>query len=251
MRNITLGQDRGVLTITLARGKANALNCDLIGELWQAVDAASTDRDVRAIVLASGLPRLFSAGFDVKEVFGYDRDRMTAFFQQFTSLHEAIYHCPKGVVAALNGHTFAGGAILALACDLRVMSEESEFGFALNEIDLGLVVSAGVCHVLADAVGLGHTREILLTGQPVSPRRAYEIGLVHELAPADQVLERAQEKARVLAAKPPLALAEMKRALLEACGPTVTGSERVEEFVEIWFAPEATECRRRLTERMA
>ncbi len=90
-----------------------------------------------------------------------------------------------------------------------------------------------------------------MTGEPLAPRRAYEIGLVHEIAPADQVLERAQARARVLAAKPPLAFTEMKRALREARGDGVSGAERVEAFVDIWFAPEAAERRRRLMERMS
>jgi Delta3-Delta2-enoyl-CoA isomerase len=245
MEHIQSERDGSLSILTLARGKANTLNYALIEELCGAVAAAAADESVRGLVLASGRPRFFSSGFDIREVFAYDRDGMAAFFGRFIDLYESLYRLEKPAVAALSGHTYAGGAILAIACDFRIMAE-GDFGFALNEINLGLAASPTMCRMLADAVGLPHGREILLFGEPLTPARALEIGLVRELAPTEQVRDRAIACARSLAAKPPAAYREMKRALRESGGREDTHTDRatLSRFLDIWFSAEAEEARR-------
>jgi enoyl-CoA hydratase/carnithine racemase len=120
MEFIKCERDGSLLVLKLARGKANALNGAMVEELWAAVSEAAASDEVRAVVLASRSPRFFSGGFDVAEVFRYDRETMTAFFGRFIDLYEGLYHLPKPVVGAISGHAFAGGAVLALTCDLRV-----------------------------------------------------------------------------------------------------------------------------------
>src|SRR5579862_4500525 len=210
MVHIQAERSDSLLILTLARGKANALNYELIEELYQAITGAAGDESVRGLVLASDRPRFFCTGFDIREVFGYDREGMSAFFGRFIDVYESLYSFPKPVVAALSGHTFAGVAILAIACDFRVMAE-GDFGFALNEINLGLALTPTLRHMLTDAVGTPRAREVLLFGEPMTPARALEIGLVRELAPAAEVRARAIACARVLAAKPPGAFREIKR----------------------------------------
>jgi Delta3-Delta2-enoyl-CoA isomerase len=251
MEHLQSERDGDLSILTLARGKANALNYALIEELCGAVAAAGADESVRGLVLASGLPRFFSSGFDIREVFSYDREGMAAFFGRFIDLYESLYRFPKPVVAALSGHTFAGGAILAIACDFRIMAD-GDFGFALNEINLGLAASPTMCRMLADAVGLTYGREILMFGAPLTPARAREIGLVRELAPAEQVRERAIACARSLAAKPPGAYREMKRALRESGGRADTHTDRatISQFLDMWFSAEAQEARRAIAARV-
>jgi 3,2-trans-enoyl-CoA isomerase len=115
------------------------------------------------LVLASDRPNFFSAGFDVKEVFQYDREAMTSFFGAFMDLHETMFRLPKPVVAALSGHTVAGGAVLALACDIRVMAQ-GPFRFALNEVNLGIILPPGIVRMAVDAIGIRHARELFLSG---------------------------------------------------------------------------------------
>jgi len=251
MEHIQSERDGNLAILTLARGKANALNYAMIEELCGAVAAVAADDSVRGLVLASGRPRFFSSGFDIREVFGYDRDGMTAFFGRFIDLYESLYRFPKPVVAALSGHTFAGGAILAIACDFRIMAE-GDFGFALNEINLGLAFSPTMCRMLADAVGLTYGREILLFGEALTPVRALEIGLVRELAPAEQVRARSIACARSLAAKPPAAYREMKRALRQSGGREDSHTDRatLSQFLDLWFSAEAQEARRAVASRV-
>jgi len=251
MEHIRSERDGSLSILTLSRGKANALNYAAVEELCGAVAAAAADDAVRGLVLASDRPRFFSTGFDVREVFTYDRDGMSAFFGRFIDLYEGLYHFPKPVVAALSGHTFAGGAILAIACDFRIMAE-GDFGFALNEINLGLSLSPTMRRMLVNAVGTVHAREVMLLGEPVTPARALAIGLVGELAPADQVRDRAIALARHLAAKPPAAYREIKRSLREFGGPEEALSDRatLAQFLEIWFSPEALGARQAVAARI-
>jgi 3,2-trans-enoyl-CoA isomerase len=251
MEHIRSERNGSLSILTLSRGKANALNQALVEELYSAVALAAADDSVRGLVLASDRPRFFSSGFDVREVFAYDRDGMAAFFGCFIDLYESLYHFPKPVVAALSGHTFAGGAILAIACDFRIMAD-GDFGFALNEINLGLALSPTIRRMLVSAVGQTRAREVLLFGEPLPPARALETGLVRELAPAEQVLDRAIACARLLAAKPPTAYREIKRSLREVGGNEHTTTDRatLEQFLDMWFSAEAQGARNAVASRM-
>src|SRR5437868_2099523 len=109
MTSIRMENRDGLLVVALARGKANALNAAMLEELHGAV-AQARAQDVLGLVLASDRPKFFSAGFDATEVFQYDREMMTSYFGSFMDLYEDLFRLPKPVVAALSGHTVAGGA---------------------------------------------------------------------------------------------------------------------------------------------
>lgn len=245
LEHIHLHHDGDLLVATLSRGKANAINGALMDELLRTVQEASAV-DVRGLVLASDRPRFFSSGFDIREVFSYTPDQMNSFFRRFVAVYTGLRGLPKPVVAALSGHTFAGGSILALACDIRVMAR-GEFGFALSEINLGLVLTDEIRAMLTEAVGVGRARELLLSGEPVTPDRAYEIGLVHELAEADEVRAKAILRAKALAAKPPVAFAAMKQSLR---GAPDSDPAEIDGFIEMWFSDEARQARRAVSEKM-
>ena len=221
MTSIRAEKADGLLIVTMSRGKANALNAAMVDEL-NSVFVQSYLHDVRGVVLASDCSKFFSSGFDVKEVFQYDRDAMTSFFGAFMDLYETLLYLPKPVVGALSGHTVAGGAVLALACDVCVMAE-GPFRFALNELNLGIALPPGIIRMAVDAVGARHARELFLDGETLAPSRALEIGLVSELAEPDQVLDRAIARARALAAKPAVAFGLIKQALIEVSGHSPIG----------------------------
>lgn len=240
-----------VVVITLSRGKANALHLPMLEELRDVVEDALASDDVGALVIASDRPRFFSAGFDVAEVFRYDRDRMEVFLDTFASLQRRLLHSPKPVVAALSGHTYAGGAILALSCDFRVMAD-APYGFALTEINIGVGLPAHIWHLLANAAGVATARRMFLTGEPVMAAQAREIGLVHELAPEADVTAKAVDMATMLAAKPASTYAAIKRVILEATGlgPSVEGGSPSLIDVNAWFTPEAEIMKKKLMEAL-
>src|SRR5689334_6987624 len=209
MQHIQLTQTDGLLTIRMARAKANALNSGILTELREAIGAAANDAAVRGAILASAMPGIFSAGFDAREIFPMGAAEIKTFFGHFTQVCHAILDLPKPIGAAVEGHAMAGGAILALACDLRIFSEGA-YGYALNEINLGLVLSQGILQMAVAVVGAAAARELFLEGVTIDPRRAHAIGLASELVPAGSAFERTEARVRGLMEKPPLAFAAVK-----------------------------------------
>jgi len=250
MTSIRTEKAEGLLIVTMSRGKANALNIAMVDELNVALTHAHT-HDVRGVVLASDRPNFFSSGFDVKEVFQYDRAAMTTFFGAFMNLYETLFRFPKPVVAAISGHAVAGGAILALACDIRLMAR-GPLRFALNEVNLGIILPRGIIRMAVDAIGLPHARELFLSGETIMPPRALEIGLAHELAEPEDVLARAVARARGLAEKPAIAFGAIKQALIEVGGhaPARSDRELLQSFIDHWFSEESTRRREELIESM-
>ncbi len=152
MEHIIEHQDEGISIVKLASGKSNALHPAMVGELLAAVRRASADPEVKGLVLASDRPRFFSPGFDVTRVFQFDRAAMGEFFGCFIDLYEALLAVPKPVVAAVSGHAVAGGAVLALTADERVLCE-GDYRFALLEVDLGVELPQKVMRMMMAAGG--------------------------------------------------------------------------------------------------
>lgn len=250
MPHLRLARDGSLLIVTLDRPKANALNPALVDELLAAVATAAQDAEVRGLVLASSSHKVFCAGFDVSEVFGYDRPAMTDFFRRFATLFERLRTLPKPVIAAMSGHAYAAGAILSLTCNVRVMADGA--GFALNEVNLGLVLPARMVRAMALSGGRA-MRTLFLSGDAITASRAEALGLLTEVAPAIDVLPVSLTRARHLAEKPPLAFAGHKAAL-DTVGPPLSDAEQeaeLERVVEVWFSDEATRRRRALIETLA
>jgi 3,2-trans-enoyl-CoA isomerase len=247
MQFIQASDDSEVRILTLCRGKANAFNGHMVEELIDAVGDAESNDHVRALVFASAAPGFFSAGFDVEEVFAYDRPTMRHFFERFLHFYDLLLRLRKPVVAALSGHAYAGGAFLALACDLRVMAD-GDYGFAVNEINFGAVLPTTLHLALINTVGPREATRMILTGSSVKPPRALQIGLVDEVVPADHVLSTALNHSHKLAQKPAGAFAFTKRALQRDLGypeqPEI--HEPLDQFVAQWFSPECTERRQAL-----
>jgi len=251
MENIKSERSAGLLVITLARGKANAIDWKMIEELTDAVAQARTDSAIRGVVIGSASPRFFSGGFDVAEVFGYDRQKMGEFFGRFIDLYEGLYRLPKPVVAAIGGHAYAAGAILGLSADYRVMAE-GDYGFALNEVNLGVALPPGIIRMAIDAVGYGSACDILLTGRPILPEESLEMGLAATVVKPILLVDRALELARELADKPPGAFANIKTELraLAGSGAGTTDRQQLDRFLDSWFSPEAEERKRALSESL-
>ncbi|MEO8028281.1 MAG: enoyl-CoA hydratase/isomerase family protein [Bryobacteraceae bacterium] len=235
MDHVHVVHEGSLAVLTLSRGKANGLNTAMCVEMRDAVRAASADPAMHGLVLASDRPKFFCAGFDIAEVFRYDRAGLTECFRAFGEMFEEILFLEKPVVAALSGHAYAGGAVLALTADVRVIAD-GPFGFAVNEINIGAVLPPNVYRLMEDAVGVRQARRMLLTGDAIKVPEALAIGLVDDVVPVERVLPRAIELAVGLAEKPAATFAEMKRMTR-----TVRGYARSADpgpSVDPWFTPE-------------
>jgi enoyl-CoA hydratase/carnithine racemase len=162
-----------------------------------------------------------------------------------------LIRLPRPVVAAVSGHAFAGGAVLALASDARVMAE-GEFGFALNEVNIGLALPPGMVRLAVCAVGAVKAREMVLEGKSFTPAEALQVGLAAELASPETVVERARERARMLAEKPPLTYGAIKGSFNAVTGRLTPGGDRqnLGEFIERWFSDESKQHRQLLIDSL-
>jgi enoyl-CoA hydratase/carnithine racemase len=220
----------------------------MVDELLSAVREGSGDDRVKALVIASDQKGFFSAGFDVEEVFDYDLPAMRHFFAHFMDLFEGLLHMPKPVIGAISGHTWAGGAFLSLAFDVRVFGE-GDCGFALNEINFGAVLPMAIRRALVGIVGAREATRIILGGESIAPKKAMAINLADALVPQEEVSATAHRLAHQMADKPGNAFAFSKRALQQDSG-YATEREPLDGFLKQWFSPECAERRKALTESL-
>jgi len=250
MEHIRYEIEDGVAVVTMQRGKSNPLNQEMVSELLSAVDIAADDLAVRALVLASDRPRFFSPGFDVTEVFTYDRAQISLFLNQFALLMDHLQWMPKPTVAALSGHTYAGGALAALCTDFRVMADDAAYGFALTEVNIGVRLPASVFLLLSTAAGVPLARRSFLTGDPIRPAEGLAAGLFHALHPEAEVRAQAIALAKYLATKPPATYAAIKEKVLLTAGHRRLDAATNWIDPEAWFTPEAEEMKRQLAEKL-
>ena len=239
MPHVSACVEDGVAVVVLCRGKVNALDEATIDELNDRFRELETDEAVRAVVF-SGEGKFFSFGFDIPGFLGHSKSEFSRFLTKFTDLYTYLFTYPKPVVAALNGHTVAGGLMLALACDRRFMAV-GKGKVALNELAFGSSVFAGSVEMLRFAVGNRNAEEVLYTGAMHLPEEALRLGLLDEVCPGEEMLGIAMAAARELGAKSRPAFQSIKRLLRN---PVAEGMRRREsvsigEFVDIWYS-EAT-----------
>jgi enoyl-CoA hydratase/carnithine racemase len=240
----------GIRELALERPPVNALDPRLIRKLREEIEAVGQD-EVKALVLTSRLPSRFSGGLDIPALLELDRAGMAQVLEDFFALLKALAFLPCPSVAALNGHAPAGGAVLALHCDLVVLAE-GDFRIGLNEVQVGLPLPASIHAVLARRVGLQAAERLAVRGLLVASAEAYRLGLVDELVPVDAVRERAFELAREFLSLPKqamlrtraLARCDLQEQIL-ALSPATQ-----EAFLEDWFSKECQQALRAFVERL-
>jgi enoyl-CoA hydratase/carnithine racemase len=213
---LVLVERRGTAAfVTLNRpDAANALSKALVAALEGAFAelAAGLKRgdDVRVVVL-TGSGKAFSAGADLKERRAMTLDQTWGFLDELNRLMNAVAAFPRPVIAAINGAAFGGGLELALACDIRLAADGAEMG--LTEVRLGVIPGAGGTQRLARVASLAAAKELILTGRRVRAQRAYLLGIVSDVVPAEILADAAAKLADEIAAAGPLAVAAAKRAI--------------------------------------
>ena len=233
-----VGHAGGIVELKLARPPVNALDPGLCRDLRSALNAAVI-AEARGIVLSGG-PKVFSAGLDVPYLLslGDDRAALLAAWEAFFGAARDLAQCPVPVAAAIAGHAPAGGCVLALCCDYRVMAE-GPYRIGLNETQVGLVAPEGIQSLLRRVVGAHLSERLLVGGELVDSARAQAIGLVDELASIDEVATRARLWLETLLALPRQPVLQT-RAIARADVIASLQPERIrlEAFIDAWSAPD-------------
>ena len=199
-----------VATIRLNRAEVrNALNQEVRQQLANHFTALGSNTDIHCIILTGG-DKVFAAGADIRAM--AEAGAIDMMLRNTHLLWHAIATCPKPVIAAVNGYAWGGGCELAMHADIIIAGESASF--AQPEVKLGIMPGAGGTQRLTRAIGKFKTMKMVLTGHPITAREAYETGLASEVVADDQVMTRALELAAHIAALPPLAVMQIKEAVL-------------------------------------
>jgi 3,2-trans-enoyl-CoA isomerase len=243
-------KDHGpIREIQLDRAPANALNRELIDQLTEQLNLAG--KNCGAVVI-SGRPGMFCAGLDVPSLLHHDRAGMAEFWKSFAALTRTIAFMPVPTVFALNGHCPAGGIVLALYGDYRIMSA-GKYKTGMNEVQVGLVVSPLIKDAAVRLMGPHTAAKILVPGSMLSPEHALAIGLVDALAEdPEATVKQAIEYCQLLLSLPAHAMLTT-RALVRHDLHALFDDEQgigVEGFLELWFSEPTQKTLKELVARL-
>ena len=211
-KNIRLEEREGIWTLTIDRPEArNALDTQTVQELQQALETLDTTKN-GVLLLTGGGDKAFVAGADIASLRA--RKKAQAFDRINQALFNRIEDWPWPVIAAVNGFALGGGCELALACDIRIASENAKFG--LPEASLGIIPAGGGTQRLPRLIGLARAKDWILTGDIYDAQEAWRVGLVSKVVPLDKLMDTAREVAKKILARAPLAVRLAKLSLNQA-----------------------------------
>lgn len=211
-KNILLAIEEKIATLTFNRPKVlNAMNLEVLGEIYDAVSACANNDDVRAVIVTGAGDKAFVAGADIAQMQNATSVEILQLMEAGHKTMRLIETMPKPAIAAVNGFALGGGTEIALACDIRFASEKAVFG--QPEILIGVIPGWGGTQRLPRLIGMGLAKEIILSGTQINAQRAYKIGLVNKVFPPEKLMEEARKFAAKLAALPSFALKMAKNAI--------------------------------------
>jgi enoyl-CoA hydratase len=223
MPGLRITADGRVSTVTVNRPDVlNALNTALLEEFLATLIDLGADESVGVVIITGAGDRAFIAGADIKEMDGKTPLEARAYSELGQEIAHKLETMRKPTIAAVNGYALGGGCEIALACDVRLASENARFG--QPEINLGIIPGWGGTQRLARATNIGYAKELILTGRMVDADEALERGLVQHVYPSGELMGRATELAQQMAAKSPVALYYAKESTNRALHGDVGGN---------------------------
>lgn len=229
LTNVQFESTDQVALITINRPDArNALDLQTVNELHAVIAEVSASNEIGAAIITGAGDKVFVSGADIRDIRA--RNKTDALRGINSRLFKAIEDCEKPIVAAVNGFALGGGCELALACDIRVCSDQAKFG--LPETSLGIIPGAGAMYRLTRIAGLGITKELILTGEAIDAQRALQIGLVSRVLPSANLLEAARDIVGKILSRGPLAVRLAKRSLNLITQMSTEGAMALEAFAQ-------------------
>ena len=235
--NIRTSRSDSIAVLEMAHGKANAFDIEFLEALRSALRGAMRS-DARAVVITAG-GHIFSAGVDLPKILQSDRRYLEEFLVQLSDGLAELFAAPKPVVAAVNGHAIAGGAIIACACDYRMMAR-GPWRIGVPELRVGVPFPMVPAEIIRYALGHQRAQRAMLVGHVVEAERSVEEGFVDELVEPDHLMERSLAAASMMAATPPESYArtkaDLRRPVMETWAKLRAAHDR--ETLEVWHSPE-------------
>ncbi|MEX0966252.1 MAG: enoyl-CoA hydratase-related protein [Bacteroidia bacterium] len=220
----------GILTITINRpDKLNALNRQVISDIKEAVESGLNNKEVHGMILTGEGPKAFAAGADIAEFANYSEAKGEELSATGHHVFDKIEHASKPIIAAVNGFALGGGCELAMACHLRVASENARFG--QPEVNLGVIPGYGGTQRLTRLIGRTKALEFLITGDMIKADEALRLGLVNHVVTQDELMNKCREILDKAGSKSPLAIGRII-ALVNTCeeGGNTGFQDEIREF---------------------
>ncbi|XP_056609603.1 enoyl-CoA delta isomerase 1, mitochondrial [Triplophysa dalaica] len=190
---VDLDSNNGVAVMQFQSPPVNSLSLDFLTEFAISLEKLELDRSCKGVIITSAQPKVFSAGLDILEMFQKSPEHCAEFWKAVQEMWLKLYGSNKVTIAAINGSSPAGGCLLAMCCDYRIMADNPRYSIGLNETQLGIVAPFWFKDTMANTVGHRETEKGLQLGLLYSAPEALKIGLVDQLVPEDQVLSTATE----------------------------------------------------------
>ena len=199
--------ENNIFTITINRpDKMNALNQEVMNDINTVMDEVYKNAEIISVIITGAGEKAFVAGADISEFSGLSQQQGMALAKKGQDIFFKIENCPKPVIAAVNGFALGGGCELAMACHMRIASDNAKFG--QPEVNLGLIPGYGGTQRLTMLVGKGKAIELLLTGNMMNAADALQSGLVNYVVPQEELLNKAKEILTIINSKAPIAIAK-------------------------------------------
>ena len=225
--------------VQLNRGKVNAINFEMVDELRETFSNLGDNIAIKGVIL-TGKPHYFSAGLDLIELFQYDRAQISDFFTAFGALYLELVQFKKPFISAITGHSPAGGCVLAVTSDNRYMAEGDKYVIGLNEVAVHSQISQNLTEIYAFWMGDGLASRYIMEGKLLSGKEALSAGLIDELVPLENVLDRAEKQMKIyMKADQEILLntkSKLRKHLLEKLD--LKAENALEEASELWWKPE-------------
>ena len=207
-QNLLIEIENKIAVVTLNRPQAlNALNKDLLTDISNFLDEAKSNAEIRVIILTGSGEKSFVAGADIKEFSEFNGEQGEKLAQQGQeTVFNKVENFPKPIIAAVNGFALGGGLELAMSAHFRIASENAKLG--LPEVTLGLIPGYGGTQRLPKLIGKGRAAQMIFTAEMISAQRAYEVGLVNEVVPQNELLDRAKAIASKIAGNSSIAISK-------------------------------------------
>ena len=231
--------------LTLSRGRANPLNTQVCEDISKELNRIDSDPSVRGLIITGNTPGFFSVGLDLIELNSLDENGIQKFWESWENMVMALIKFKKPIISAINGYSPAGGCVIAVTCDYRVMAEDEKFVIGLNETGVGIVVPEYIFFLYEFWIGKSAAYQHLMDATLHSPSQALKAGLINETCPMDEVLTKAIQKMESWLKKPDNVIQKSKMNMRAGLIRNIESTEKVsqEEKLKAWFDPKSKAVR--------
>ncbi len=250
MSTIQVTISNRLATITLDRGRSNPINHQMVQDLAACIKELDADSNVGGVII-TGKPGFFSSGIDLMEAYEYNEEQIKQFWIDFLALPCALASFSKPLVAAISGHSPAGGCVIALCCDYRLMAD-GQFIIGLNEIPVGIVVPDGIFNLYSFWLGKHKAYQYIMEGKLLDVAGALQAGLIDEITTGEDLLSSAEKKIRAYMQLNPVVWSTSKLNLRKELIAQLNADQTavLDTMLKQWWAPETRQSLQMMIEKL-